>query len=66
MRRPDPKAIFTSYAVAWTYLAGFVAVEAIRTLLPPAGRAAFVALGQHQRAQPGATIRSARWWSRRS
>ena len=42
MCRPDPKAIFTSYAVAWTYLAGFVAVEAICALLPPAGRAAFV------------------------
>jgi hypothetical protein len=43
MRRPDPRAIFKPYAVAWAYLALFVAVELICQALPPHQRAAFVA-----------------------
>jgi hypothetical protein len=35
MRRPDLKRIFTSYAVAWVYLIGFVITEAVCSLLPP-------------------------------
>ena len=35
MRQPDLKRIFTSYAVAWLYLGGFIAAEVIYALLPP-------------------------------
>ena len=40
MRRPVPRTIFTSYAVAWLYLAGFVLVKAIYTPLSPHDQAA--------------------------
>jgi hypothetical protein len=35
MRRPDLKRIFTSYAVAWVYLIGFVITEAVCSALSP-------------------------------
>ena len=35
MRRPDPKAIFAPYAVAWAYLAVFVAAEVVYALMSP-------------------------------
>ena len=41
MRRPDPKAIFTRYAVAWLYLAIFVVAEVVYALLAPHDLAAF-------------------------
>jgi hypothetical protein len=40
MRRPDPKTIFTSYAVAWLYLGGFIAAEMTYALLSPGRQAA--------------------------
>jgi len=40
MRRPDPKTIFTSYAVAWLYLGGFIAAEVSSALLAPGRQAA--------------------------
>jgi hypothetical protein len=40
MRQPDLKRIFTSYAVAWLYLGGFIAAEVIYALLPPGHQAA--------------------------
>jgi hypothetical protein len=43
MSRLDLKAIFTSYAVAWVYLAGFVIVAVISAVLPPHDLAAFTA-----------------------
>jgi hypothetical protein len=41
MRRPTLKTIFTSYAVAWLYLGGFIAAEVIYALLPPGRQAAW-------------------------
>ena len=35
MTRPDLKAIFTSYAVAWVYLAAFVIAEVVAAVLSP-------------------------------
>ena len=43
MRRPGPKTIFTCYAAAWLYLAGFVLAEVIYAGLPPRGQAALTA-----------------------
>jgi hypothetical protein len=43
MRRPDLKAIFRSYAVAWVYLIGFVITEAVCSVLPPKDLNAFTA-----------------------
>jgi hypothetical protein len=43
MRRPGPKTIFTCYAAAWLYLAGFVLAEVIYAGLPPRGHAALTA-----------------------
>ncbi len=43
MGRPDLKAIFTSYAVAWVYLIGFVIAEVVCALLPAHDLAAFTA-----------------------
>jgi hypothetical protein len=40
MSRPTPRAIFTSYAVAWLYLAGFVAAEVVYAALSPHDQAA--------------------------
>ncbi len=42
MRRPDLKTIFTSYAVAWLYLGGFIVAEVIYALLSPHDQAALV------------------------
>jgi hypothetical protein len=42
MRRPDPRAIFAPYAVAWGYLALFLIAELICAWLPPHDQAAFV------------------------
>jgi len=42
MRRPDPRAIFAPYAVAWSYLALFLIFAAIYSLLSPHDQAAFV------------------------
>jgi Rhomboid-like protein len=42
MRRPDPRAIFTAYAVAWSYLAAFLIFAVICALLSPHDQAAFV------------------------
>ncbi len=33
MGRPVPRTIFTSYAVAWLYLAGFIAAEVVYAAL---------------------------------
>jgi hypothetical protein len=41
MRRPDPKAIFTPYAVAWAYLVVFVVAEAGYALMSPQALAGF-------------------------
>jgi hypothetical protein len=41
MRRPDPKAIFTPYAVAWAYLVVFVVAEAVYALMSPQALAGF-------------------------
>jgi hypothetical protein len=41
MRRPDPKAIFTRYTVAWLYLVVFVVAEVVYALLAPHDLAAF-------------------------
>jgi hypothetical protein len=41
MRRPDLKRIFTSYAVAWLYLGGFIVAEVIYALLSPGRQAAW-------------------------
>src|SRR6266566_1330864 len=43
MRRPVPKTIFTSYAVAWLYLAGFVLAQVIYGLASPHDQAAITA-----------------------
>ena len=43
MRRPDPKRIFGSYAVAWVYLIGFVITGAVYSILSPPDRSAFTA-----------------------
>jgi len=40
MRRPDLKRIFTSYAVAWIYLGGFIIAQVIYALLSPGRQAA--------------------------
>ena len=50
MRQPDLKRIFTSYAVAWLYLGGFIAAEVIYALLPPGPPDGLDRLGQHERA----------------
>ena len=42
MSRPAPRTIFTSYAVAWLYLAGFVAAEVIYAALSPHDQAAVI------------------------
>jgi hypothetical protein len=42
MRRPDPRAIFAPYAVAWGYLVLFLIAELICAWLPPHDQAAFV------------------------
>ena len=42
MRRPDLKAIFTSYLVAWLYLGGFIAVEVAYALLSPHDQGVFI------------------------
>ena len=42
MRRPVPRTIFTSYAVAWLYLAGFVLAEVIYAALSPHDQAAVI------------------------
>jgi len=42
MRRPDLKTIFTSYAVAWLYLGGFIVAEVVYALLSPHDQAAYV------------------------
>ena len=42
MRRPVPRTIFTSYAVAWLYLVGFVASEVIYAALSPHDQAAVI------------------------
>jgi hypothetical protein len=42
MRRPDPRAIFARYAVAWGYLALFLIAELVCALLSPHDQAAFV------------------------
>ena len=41
MRRPDPKAIFTPYAVAWAYLVVFVVAEVVYALMSPQALAGF-------------------------
>lgn len=41
MRRPDPKAIFAPYAVAWAYLAVFVVAEVVCALMSPRAMADF-------------------------
>ncbi len=43
MRWPGLKTIFTCYAAAWLYLAGFVLAEVIYAGLPPRGQAALTA-----------------------
>jgi len=40
MGRPVPRTIFTSYAVAWLYLAGFIAAEVVYAALSPHDQAA--------------------------
>ena len=40
MSRPVPWRIFTSYAVAWLYLAGFIAAEVVYAALSPHDQAA--------------------------
>jgi hypothetical protein len=42
MRRPDLKTVFTSYAVAWLYLGGFILAEVIYALLSPDRQTAFI------------------------
>jgi hypothetical protein len=42
MRRPDLKTIFTSYAVAWVYLGGFIVAEVVYALLSPHDQAAYL------------------------
>ncbi len=42
MRRPAPRTIFTSYAVAWLYLAGFVLTKVIYAPLSPHDQAALI------------------------
>ena len=42
MRQPVPRTIFTSYAVAWLYLAGFVLAEVINAALSPHDQAAVI------------------------
>jgi hypothetical protein len=42
MRRPDPRAILARYAVAWGYLALFLAAGLISSLLSPHDQAALV------------------------
>jgi membrane associated rhomboid family serine protease len=43
MRRPDLKTIFTSYAVAWVYLAGFIVAQVIYAALSPHDQASYLA-----------------------
>jgi hypothetical protein len=43
MSRLDLKAVFTSYAVAWIYLVGFVSAAVISTVLSPHDLATFTA-----------------------
>jgi hypothetical protein len=43
MSRLDLKAIFTSYAAAWIYLAGFVIAAVVSAVLPPRDLATFTA-----------------------
>jgi hypothetical protein len=43
MSRLDLKAVFTSYAAAWLYLAGFVIVAVVSAVLSPRDLAAFTA-----------------------
>jgi hypothetical protein len=40
MSRPVPRTIFTSYAVAWLYLAGFIAAQVAYAALSPHDQAA--------------------------
>ena len=40
MSRPVPRTVFTSYAVAWLYLAGFIAVQVAYAALSPHDQAA--------------------------
>ena len=49
MSRPVPWRIFTSYAVAWLYLVGFIAAEVVYAALSPHDQAAVLG-GRHQRA----------------
>ncbi len=42
MRRPNPRAIFEPYAVAWAYLVLFSVVDLICQTLPPHEQAAFI------------------------
>jgi hypothetical protein len=42
MRWPVPRAVFTSYAVAWLYLAGFVLAEVAYAALSPHDQAAVI------------------------
>jgi hypothetical protein len=42
MRRPVPRTIFTTYAVAWLYLVGFVVTEMIYAALSPHDQAAVI------------------------
>ncbi len=42
MRRPVPRTIFTCYAVAWLYLAGFVLAGGIYAALTRSGQAAVI------------------------
>ena len=43
MSRPVPRTVFTSYAVAWLYLAGFIAVQLAYAALSPHDQAAVLA-----------------------
>jgi hypothetical protein len=42
MGRPVPRTIFTSYAVAWLYLAGFIVAEVVYAALSPHDQAAIL------------------------
>ena len=43
MRRPVPRTIITSYAVAWLYLVGFVIAAVVYAVAPPRDQAAITA-----------------------
>ena len=65
MGRPLPRTIFTSYAVAWLYLAGFIAAEVVYAALSPHDQAAVLGWAStnvhNLRHHPAAP-----WWPPRS